>query len=52
MHQYNVGAPFERIATDIAEPFPASDRGSGYIMVAMVYFIKWPAVYAIRIQET
>jgi hypothetical protein len=28
MHQYNVGAPFERIAIDIAGPFPGSDRGN------------------------
>jgi len=28
MHQYNVGTPFERIAIDIAGPFPESDRGN------------------------
>jgi hypothetical protein len=28
VHQYDVGAPFERIAIDIAGPFPESDRGN------------------------
>jgi hypothetical protein len=45
MHQYNVGAPFERIAIDVAEPFPQSGQG------IMDYFTKWPEVYAIPNQE-
>jgi len=28
MHQYKVGAPFKRIANDIAGPFPDSNRGN------------------------
>jgi hypothetical protein len=28
MHQYNVGAMFERIATDVTGPFPWSDQGN------------------------
>jgi hypothetical protein len=51
MHQYNVGAPFERIAIDIAGPFPESDRGNRYLLIAMDYFTKWPEVYAIPNQE-
>ena len=51
MHQYNVGAPFERVAVDIAGPFPESDRGNRYLLVAMDYFTKWPEVYAIPNQE-
>jgi hypothetical protein len=51
MHQYNVGAPFERIAIDIAGPFPKSDRENRYLLVAMDYFTKWPEVYAIPKQE-
>jgi hypothetical protein len=47
MHQYNVGAPFERIAIDIAGLFPESDKGNRYLLVAMHYFTKWPEVYAI-----
>ena len=51
MHQYNVGAPFERIAVDIAGTFPDSDRGNRYLLVTMDYFTKWPEVYAILNQE-
>jgi hypothetical protein len=40
MHQYNVGAPFERIAVDITGPFLESDRGNRYLLVAMDYFTK------------
>jgi len=51
MHQYNVGAPFERIAINIAGPFPDSDKGNRYLLIAMNYFTKWPEVYAIPNQE-
>jgi hypothetical protein len=47
MQQYNVGAPFERIAIDVA----GSDQGSRYLLIAMDYFTKWPEVYAIPNQE-
>jgi hypothetical protein len=40
MHQYNVGAPFERIAIDIAGPFLESDRGNRYLLIAIDYFTK------------
>jgi hypothetical protein len=50
MHQY-VGALFERIAIDIAGPFPESDGGNRYLLIAMDYFTKWPEVYAIPNQE-
>jgi hypothetical protein len=51
MHQYNVGAPFERVAIDIAGPFPWSDRRNRYLLIAMDYFTKWPEVYPIPDQE-
>jgi len=38
MHQYNVGATFDRVAVDIVGPFPKSDRGNRYLLVAMDYF--------------
>jgi hypothetical protein len=50
MHQYNVGAPFERIAIDVAGPFPKSDQGNRFFLIAMNYFIKWSEAYAIPYQ--
>jgi hypothetical protein len=47
MQQYNVGAPFERIAIDVAAPFPRSDQGNRFLLIAMDYFTKWPEVDAI-----
>jgi hypothetical protein len=41
MHQYNVGAPFERIAIDITGPFPESESGNRYLLVAVDFFTKW-----------
>jgi hypothetical protein len=51
MHQYNLGAPFERIAIDVGGPFPRSGQGNRYLLIAMDYFTKWPEVYAIPNQE-
>lgn len=48
---YNVGAPWERIAVDVAGPFPVTDSGNKYFMVVMDYFTKWPEVFAIPNQE-
>lgn len=48
---YNVGAPWERIALDVAGPFPESESGNKYFMVVMDYFTKWPEVFAIPNQE-
>ncbi|KAJ8916397.1 hypothetical protein NQ315_014607 [Exocentrus adspersus] len=38
MQQYNVGAPFERIAIDVAGLFPRSEAVNRYILVVMDYF--------------
>ena len=51
MRQHNVGAPFERITVDIAGPFPESDRGNRYLLVATDFFTKWLEFYAIPNQE-
>ncbi|XP_075168511.1 uncharacterized protein LOC142240690 [Haematobia irritans] len=51
MQEYRPGAPFERIAMDVARPFPVSDSGNRYVLVVMDYFSKWPEVYAIPNQE-
>ena len=31
--KYIVGAPMDRVATDITGPFPVSEKGSKYILV-------------------
>jgi hypothetical protein len=51
MHQYNVGASFERIAIDVAWPFPWSDQGNRYLLLTVDYFMKWPETYAFPDQE-
>ncbi|CAB0006640.1 unnamed protein product, partial [Nesidiocoris tenuis] len=47
LQTYVVGAPFERIAIDILGPFPKSDRGNRFVVVAMDYFTKWPEAFAV-----
>jgi hypothetical protein len=39
--------PFEWIARDIAGPFPWSDQGNQFLLIAMDYFMKWLEAYAI-----
>jgi hypothetical protein len=51
MHQYNVEAPFEKTAIDVAGPFPLSEQGNRYLLIAMDYFTKWPEAYAAPNQE-
>jgi transposase InsO family protein len=51
MHQYNVGAPFERTAIDVAEPFPWRDQGSGFLQIAVNYITTWQEANDIPNQE-
>jgi hypothetical protein len=51
MHQYNVGAPFEKITIDVAGPFPRSDQGNRYVLIAMDYFTKWAEAYTTPNQD-
>ena len=51
LQQYNSGAPFERIAMDVAGTFAISNAGNRYVLVVMNYFRKWLEVYGIPNQE-
>ena len=47
LQKYVVGEPFERIASDIAGPFPVTANKSKYILVVGDYFTKLTEMYAI-----
>lgn len=47
LQKYVVGGPFERIATDIAGPFPTTERGNRYILVVGDYFTKLTEAYPV-----
>jgi hypothetical protein len=51
MHQYNAGAPLERLTIAVAGTFPGSDQGNRYLLIAMDYFTKWPEAYIIPNQQ-
>ena len=51
LQQFQVGAPMERVGVDILGPFPTSDQGNRYVLVAMDYFTKWPEAYAVPDQS-
>ncbi|KAJ8341696.1 hypothetical protein SKAU_G00339870 [Synaphobranchus kaupii] len=52
LQQHLVGAPMERVGVDVLGPFPVTDSGNRYILVAMDYFTKWPEAFAIPDQST
>lgn len=51
MQQYIVGAPFEKIAVDIAGPFLQTDKGKKFVMAMMDYFTKWQEALPLPNQE-
>ncbi|KAG7491797.1 hypothetical protein MATL_G00007640 [Megalops atlanticus] len=52
LQQLFSGSPMERVAIDVLGPFPRSEAGNRYVLIAMDYFTKWPEAYAIPSQET
>ena len=44
--------PFVRVGVDIVGPFPVTDRGNKYILVAIDHFTRWVEGYALPNMET
>ncbi|KAJ8364485.1 hypothetical protein SKAU_G00133160 [Synaphobranchus kaupii] len=51
LQQHLVGAPMERVGVDVLGPFPVTDSGNRYILIAMDYFTKWPEAFAVPDQS-
>ena len=41
----------ERVGVDVLGPFPVTDSGNRYVLVAMDCFTKWPEAYAVPDQS-
>ena len=42
-----VGAVGDRVSVDLVGPFPETERGNRYLLVAQDYFSKWTEIYAV-----
>ena len=49
--QYVVGEPMERLAVDVAGPYPVSKRGNRYCLMVRCYFTKWLECFPIPVQK-
>ena len=45
-----VGAPLDRLATDILGPLPLTPRGHRYILTVTDYFTKWVEIFPVKDQ--
>ena len=48
----SVGYPMERVAMDIMEPLPVTDRKNRYILVVGDYYTKWVETFLLSNQES
>ena len=46
-----MGAPLDRLATNILGPFPESTQSSKYVLAVTNYFTKWIEIFAIPNQN-
>ena len=51
LHQYIVGVPMERLAMDVAGPYPITSTGNQYCLMVGRYFLKWLECFPIPDQK-
>ena len=51
LNPVRVGYPMQMVAVDLMGPFPESENGNSYILVAVDYFTRWMEAYAVPNQE-
>ncbi|KAL0159895.1 hypothetical protein M9458_043620, partial [Cirrhinus mrigala] len=44
-------APLQQLGVDILGPFPVTEAGNHFVLVAMDYFTKWPEGFAVPDQS-